>query len=110
MLACCGRIAGAASGCSRSIRRNPSFGPINYALMRLGVALMLSGAALLYLRFETELKLVDLTSGNPHWHRPAATAFDRFVLSFPAGSLTVGGVILLIAGWFVRRRSDPAGT
>jgi hypothetical protein len=79
------------------------------ALIRLGIALMVSGAALLYLRFKTELKFVDLTSGNPHWHRPAATTFDLFVLSFPAASLTVGGAIVLMAGWLARRRSDPAG-
>ena len=80
----------------------------SHALMRLGVALVVVGAVLLYLRFETELKFVDVTSGNPHWHRPTATTFDLFVLSFPAGSLLVGGLILLTAGWFARRRSDPA--
>ena len=79
------------------------------ALMWLGAALTVSGAVLLYLRFDTELKFVDLTSGNPHWHRPAATTFDLFVLSFPAGSLSLGGLLLLLTGWFARRRSDPAG-
>jgi len=77
--------------------------------MRSGAALMVGGAVLLCLRFDTELKFVDLTSGNPHWHRPAATTFDLLVLSFPAGSLALGGLLLLTAGWFARRRSDPAG-
>jgi len=81
----------------------------SHALTRSGAALIVVGAVLLYLRFETELKFVDLTSGNPHWHRPTATTFDRFVLSFPAGTLSLGGVILLMAGWLARRRSDPAG-
>jgi hypothetical protein len=52
---------------------------------------------------------VDLTSGNPHWHRPAATTFDLFALSFPAGSVLLGGLILLMAGWLARRRSYRAG-
>jgi hypothetical protein len=79
------------------------------ATITLGAALMVSGALLAYLRIETQLKFVDLTSGNPNWHRPAATSLDRLVLSIPAGSLVLAGLILLVIGWLVRGRRSPLG-
>jgi hypothetical protein len=79
------------------------------ATIALGTALFIGGAVFLYLRIETELKFADLTSGNPNWHRPAATNLDRFILSFPADSVLVAGLILLIAGYVARRRNGPAG-
>ena len=75
--------------------------------MTLGAALMVSGALLAYLRMETQLKFVDLTSGNPSWHRPAASGLDRLILSFPAGSVLVAGLILLVIGWLARSRRSP---
>ena len=44
----------------------------------LGLAALLGDAVLAYLKRETELKFVDVTSGNPRWVRPVATRFDEF--------------------------------
>jgi len=56
------------------------------------------GAGLAYLKIETELKFVDVTSGNPRWVRPVATRFDEFVLSVPLGKLLISGMVLLALG------------
>jgi hypothetical protein len=55
----------------------------------LGLAVLLGDAVLAYLKMETELKFVDVTSGNPRWVRPVATRFDEFVLSVPLGQLLI---------------------
>ncbi len=78
------------------------------AMMASGAALLVGGAALACLKLATELKFGDLTSGNPNWHRPAETSLDLFFLSFPAGSVVLGGLILLVAGGLARGRRSRA--
>jgi hypothetical protein len=55
---------------------------------RLAKGAIILGLAVL-LGEETELKFVDVTSGNPRWVRPVATRFDEFVLSVPLGQLLI---------------------
>ena|SRR5690242_9915730 len=64
----------------------------------LGLAVLLRDAVLAYLKMETELKFVGVTSGNPRWVRPVATRFDEFVLSVPLGQLLISGMVLLALG------------
>jgi hypothetical protein len=78
------------------------------AMVASGAALLVGGAAFACLKIATELKFGDLTSGNPTWHRPAATSLDLFILSFPAGSVFLGGLILLVAGGLARGRRSRA--
>lgn len=78
------------------------------ATMALGAALFVGGTVFAFLKIAAELKFGDLTSGNPNWHRPAATSFDLFILSFPAGSVLLGGLILLVAGCLARYHTSRA--
>ena len=78
------------------------------ATIAFGAALAASGALFACFKIETQLEFVDLTSGNPDWHRPAATGLDRLLLAFPAGSLFLAGLILLLIGWLARGRRSPA--
>jgi hypothetical protein len=76
----------------------------------VGLAVLLSDAVLAYLKHETELKFVDVTSGNPRWVRPVPTRFDEFVLLFPLGKLLILGIVLLAfgcAGTFYRKWNRP---
>jgi hypothetical protein len=56
---------------------------------------LLADGLFAYLKMETQLKLADLTSGNPRWVRPVPTRFDEFVLGLPVGALLIIGVVLL---------------
>ncbi len=78
------------------------------AMMASGAALVVGGAAFACLKLATELKFGDLTSGNPNWHRPVATSLDLFILSFPAGAVVLGGLMLRVAGGLARGRRSRA--
>jgi hypothetical protein len=69
-----------------------------------GAAVLLADGPIAYFKIETQLKLADLTSGNPTWLRPAPTRFDKFVLGVPVGAILITGVVLLAVGHVGKRR------
>jgi len=78
------------------------------AMIILGSILVLIGIAAVYLKANSELKLADLTSGNPNYIRPDPTSFDVFIIRFPAIELAIMGAVLQIAGYLgVRSRAGP---
>ena len=48
--------------------------------MVFSTAVLLADGPFAYFKIETQLKLSDLTSGNPRWVRPVPTRFDEFIL------------------------------
>ena len=74
------------------------------AAMIAGAVVLLADALLAYFKIETQLKLADLTSGNPKWVQPIPTRFDEFVLWLPAGWILVIGAALCAIGYVARRR------
>ena len=69
----------------------------------LGVVILIADAVLAYLKIQTQLKFVDVTSGNPKWVRPIPTAFDEFFLWVPLGKLLIAGIVVLAVGYVGRR-------
>ena len=70
----------------------------------LGAAILAADGLFGYLKLELQLKLTDLTSGNPRWVRPVPTRFDEFVLGVPVDALLIIGVALLTVGYLAKRR------
>jgi hypothetical protein len=71
--------------------------------MILGIVILITDAVLAYLKIQTQLKFVDVTSGNPKWVRPIPTAFDEFFLWVPLGKLLIAGIVVLAVGYVGRR-------
>ena len=86
--------------------RSPADYPIYYSTSDQNVAppALLAGGLFAYFRIETQLKLADLTSGNPSWVRPVPTHFDEFALAVPVGPLLIIGGVLLALGYVGKRR------
>lgn len=73
------------------------------AIVISGAAILFIGIAAAYFKINSELKLADLTSGNPNYVRPLPTSFDVFILRFPAIEFGFIGTVLLIVGYLGTR-------
>lgn len=72
-------------------------------MMALGTIFLVIGIVAFCLKVNSDLKLADLTSGNPNYIRPEPTGFDVFIIRFPGIEFLIVGAILQIAGFLAAR-------
>jgi hypothetical protein len=73
------------------------------AMMISGALLTLSGIAAIFAKINAELKVGDLTSGNPNWVPAHQTSFDLLAMRFPGIEIAIIGAALLIVGYLGTR-------